>query len=209
MIASGTWTMKKFSVGLTGGIGSGKTAAADMFAALGVSVIDTDQISHALTIAGGAAIAAISSQFGTDFLDEFGAMNRAKMRAHVFDNPNARARLESILHPLILAETEHMALNASSAYILFVVPLLIESGHWKKRVSRVLVIDCPEELQLARVIQRNGLSELQTRAIMAAQASREIRLAAADDIIVNDKNIAYLEEKVAQFHARYTVLANN
>lgn len=196
-----------FSIGLTGGIGSGKTTVADMFAARGAAVIDTDQIAHQLTAPDGAAIAAIRSQFGDDFLTATGAMDRAKVREQVFADPAAKLRLEAILHPLIKIETERAAAQAEGAYLLFVVPLLVESGTWKQRVSRVLVVDCPESIQLIRVMQRSRLTEEQVRAIMATQVSRQERLAAADDIIINEADTAALAPQIDRLHALYLSLA--
>jgi dephospho-CoA kinase len=198
---------RKFSVGLTGGIGSGKTTVADMLAARGAAVIDTDQIAHALTAPGGLAIADIRAQFGDAFLTPEGAMDRAKMRAYVFAEPAAKARLEAILHPLIRIETEKAAEAADGAYVVFAVPLLVESGSWKQRVTRVLVVDCAEETQVRRVMSRSGLPEVQIRAIMAAQASRGERLAAADDVIDNDGDAMALVPQVDKIHALYTSLA--
>ncbi|RJG05072.1 dephospho-CoA kinase [Noviherbaspirillum cavernae] len=197
----------RFSIGLTGGIGSGKSTVADLFAARGAAVIDTDLIAHQLTAPGGAAIAAIRTQFGDAFITSDGAMNRAKVREHVFAEPEAKTRLEAILHPLIRIETERAAAVTKSAYLMFVVPLLVESGSWKTRVSRVLVIDCPEELQISRVMTRSGLSESQVRAIMAAQVPRATRLAAADDIITNDGSAEALTSQVDRLHALYAALA--
>jgi dephospho-CoA kinase len=196
------------SIGVTGGIGCGKTTVADMFAARGASIIDTDQIAHALTAPGGIALPAIEAQFGSAFILPSGAMDRARMRAHVFSDPNAKQQLEAILHPLIRTETEHAAQLSGGRYVMFVVPLLIESGTWQSRLSRILVIDCPEELQIARVMQRNALSEAEVRAIMNTQVSREVRLAAADDIIVNDAGIAALTPQVERLHAQYCALAD-
>ncbi len=194
-------------MGLTGGIGSGKTTVADMFAARGAAVVDTDLIAHGMTAPGGPAMPAIRAAFGSDFLTVDGAMDRARMRAHVFADPAAKARLEGILHPLIRAETERAALAAHGAYVMLVVPLLVESGAWKERVSRVLVVDAPEDLQVARVMRRSGLSEAQVQAIMAAQASRSQRLAAADDVILNDGHADMLEPQVERLHAMYLALA--
>ena len=198
---------RRFTVGLTGGIGSGKTTVADMLAARGASVIDTDQIAHALTAPGGAAIPEIRAQFGDAFLTPEGAMDRAKMRAYVFAEPAAKARLETILHPLIRVETERAAEAAGGAYVVFAVPLLVESGSWKQRVSRVLVVDCAEETQVRRVMSRSGLPEQQIRAIMAAQVSRQERLAAADDVIDNDGDVMALVPQVDKIHALYTALS--
>jgi len=192
---------------LTGGIGSGKSLVADMFAALGAALIDTDLIAHQLTVPRGLAMPAIAAQFGPDFIDPGGAMDRARMRAAVFSDPAVKRRLEAILHPLIRIETERAAAEAQGAYRIFVVPLLVESGKWKERVSRVLVVDCPETLQVSRVISRNGLAEAQVRAIMAAQASRQARLDAADDVIVNDAGIAQLTPQVERLHALYCGMA--
>ena len=192
---------------MTGGIGSGKSLVADMFAALGAVLIDTDLIAHQLTAPGGLAMPAIAEQFGPDFIDAHGAMDRARMRSAVFSDPAVKRRLEAILHPLIRIETERAAAEAHGAYRIFVVPLLVESGKWKERVSRVLVVDCPEALQVSRVIARNGLAEAQVRAIMAAQASRQARLDAADDVIVNDAGIAQLTPQVERLHALYCKMA--
>lgn len=197
----------RFSIGLTGGIGCGKTTVANLFAQRGAAVIDTDQIAHQLTAPDGLAIPAIREQFGRAFLTADGAMDRAKMRACVFGDPVAKRNLESILHPLIQAETENAAVHAQGSYLLFVVPLLVESGRWKQRVDRVLVIDCPEEQQIDRVIKRNGLPRSQVLAIMAAQATREIRLAAADDVILNDGDPTALAPQVDRLHEIYASLS--
>lgn len=199
----------RFSVGLTGGIGSGKTTVADMFAARGAAIIDTDQIAHQLTAPGGAAITEVRAQFGDAFLTEDGAMDRARVRAYVFSEPAAKARLEAILHPLIRAGAEQAAQQAHGEYQIFVVPLLVESGTWKQRVSRVLVVDCDEETQVRRVMSRNALPAVQVRAIMAAQASRQERLAAADDVIDNDGDALALVPQVDRLHALYASLAAN
>ncbi len=192
-----------FSVGLTGGIGCGKSTVADMFAALGASVIDTDQIAHALTAPHGAAMPALLAEFGEDFATPEGALDRARMRALVFSDATARARLEAILHPRIREATAAAAAIAGGDYVIFVVPLLIESGTWRERVTRVLAIDCPEELQVARVMARSGITEAQVRAIMAAQVTRAQRRAAADDIIVNDDGLDALRPQVEILHAMY------
>jgi len=197
----------RISIGLTGGIGSGKSMVADLFAAHGAAVIDTDLIAHQLTASKGAAIDPIRLAFGSTFIMPNGAMDRVKMRDAVFANPAEKERLEAILHPMIRAETEHAAAQAKGAYLLFVVPLLVESGLWKKKMSRVLVIDCSEETQVRRVMQRNKLTDAQVRAIMAAQATRETRLAAADDIIVNDSDTHALIPQVQRLHDLYASLA--
>jgi len=197
----------RFSVGLTGGIGSGKSTVADLFAARDVAIIDTDAIAHQLTAPGGAAMAAIHTEFGAPFLTVDGALDRARMRAYVFDEPSARARLEAILHPLIRSETERLAAQAAGAYLMFVVPLLVESGSWSQRVNRVLVVDIPEQEQVRRVVARSALPEAQVRAIMAAQATRAERLAAADDVIDNASDAATLVPQVERLHRQYLALA--
>jgi len=199
----------RFSVGLTGGIGSGKSTVADMFAARGAAVIDTDVIAHQLTAADGAAIAPITAEFGSTFIDAGGAMDRAKMRAHVFSDPLAKRRLEAILHPLIRAETARAAESAEGPYLIFVVPLLVESGNWRERVQRILVVDCDEQVQLERVMRRNAMTLSQVQAIMATQASRQQRLQAADDVIVNDSGPAALLPQVTRLHASYQALSRS
>ncbi len=195
-------------IGLTGGIGCGKTTVADMFAALGASVVDTDLIAHSMTVPGGPAMAAIAAEFGPAYLAADGALDRAAMRTLVFSDPSAKQRLEAILHPLIRAAAEREAAEAKGAYVIFVVPLLIESGNWRGRVARVLAIDCPESMQIARVMARNGLPEAQVRGIMAAQVTRAQRLAAADDVIVNDDGIAALAPQVEALHRQYITMSS-
>ena len=197
-----------FVIGLTGGIGSGKSAAADLFAARGALMVDTDQIAHQLTAPGGAAMDAIRQAFGNGVVAADGALNRAAMRALAFEDPDARKRLEAILHPMIRAESERLCLAATTPYVMLVVPLLIESGTYRQRVRRLCVVDCPEEVQVARVMQRSGLEERQVRAIMAAQASRAERLAAADDVIDNGGSYEQLAAQVERLHAAYLQLAS-
>lgn len=196
-----------FVIGLTGGIGSGKSAAADEFARLGATLVDTDAIAHALTSPGGAAIDAVRAAFGDACIDASGAMDRAKVRARVFADPSARRRLEDILHPLIRRESAARVAAAGGAYVVLVVPLLVESADYRSRVDRVLVVDCPVELQLARVRARSGLSEDEARRIVAAQVSRETRLAAADDVIDNSGTLEALHAQVQRLHHRYLALA--
>jgi len=196
-----------FVIGLTGGIGSGKSAAADEFARLGATLVDTDAIAHALTAPGGAAIDAVRTVFGDACIDASGAMDRAKVRARVFADPSARRRLEDILHPLIRQESTARVAAAAGAYVVLVVPLLIESADYRSRVDRVLVVDCPVELQLARVRARSGLSDDEARRIVAAQVSRETRLAAADDVIDNSGTLETLYAQVQRLHQRYLALA--
>ena len=194
---------RRFSVGLTGGIGCGKTTVANRFAALGASVIDTDEIAHALTAPHGAAMPAIVDEFGAAFATAEGALDRAAMRALVFSDSTARHRLEAILHPRIRDAAYAAAAIATGSYVIFVVPLLIESGTWRERVDRILAIDCPEDLQVARVMARNGMPEAQVRAIMATQVTRAQRLAAADDVVVNDRGLDELAPQIASLHEKY------
>jgi dephospho-CoA kinase len=198
-----------FSIGLTGGIGSGKTTVADMFSARGVTVVDADLIAHQITAPGGVAMPLIESAFGPDFVTADGAMDRAKMRARVFTDPAAKAQLESITHPLIRAESERQRSEARSAYHIVVVPLLIEAGERASKVDRILVVDCPVETQIERVIQRNGFPREQVLAIIARQATREARLAAANDVVVNDSaaTLQTLQREVDLLHARYIEMA--
>jgi dephospho-CoA kinase len=198
-----------FVVGLTGGIGSGKSAAADEFARLGTTVVDTDAIAHQLTRAGGAALGAILQQFGAEYLDAEGAMDRAKMRALVFADAAARKKLETVLHPLIRAESARQIAGATGSYVIHVVPLLVESPGYRERVSRVLVVDCPEELQLERVRPRSGLAPEAVRAIIRSQAPRAARIAAADDVIDNSGSLAALHKRVAELHQQYLKLAQS
>lgn len=197
----------RFSVGLTGGIGSGKSTVANLFAAAGAAVIDTDVISHQLTATNGDAIAQIRASFGAQFILPNGAMDRPRMREAVFAEPAAKAKLETILHPLIREQTEYLAREAPGEYLIFVVPLLVESGVWRKRVSRILVVDCSEQTQIERVMQRNALSQAQVEVIMQNQATRADRLAIADDVVNNDGDQALLELQVRTLHQIYLAMA--
>jgi dephospho-CoA kinase len=194
-----------YVVGLTGGIGSGKSAVADLFAARGIAVIDTDAIAHALTAPGGAAMPVIRAEFGDAAANADGALNRVAMRARVFADPSARKRLEGILHPLIRNESEQQLAAAAShsPYVILMVPLLVESGDYRKRVDRVAVVDCAPATQIARVMNRNGLAQAEVERILAAQASRTERLAAADDVIDNDGDIAALTAQIERLHVKY------
>lgn len=197
----------KFVVGLTGGIGSGKSAAADEFAALGASIVDTDAIARELTDKGGAALAHIERRFGAAFLDASGAMNRKKMRDHVFADPAAKQALENLLHPLIREESARRIVEASGPYVVHVVPLLLESPGYRDRVDRVLVVDASEQAQLARVRARSGLSADEVRAIMRTQVSRAERLAGADDVIDNSGSLEALRKQVGALHQKYLQFA--
>lgn len=191
-----------FKLGLTGGIGSGKTYVANLLAGWGASVIDTDQIAHALTAPEGLAIVPIRETFGADLIGPDGALDRARMRELVFATPAKRKALEGILHPLIAQEVYAQAQAASGAYAVFVVPLLVESGRWRDRIDRLCVVDCEEATQIERVQARSGIPIDTIRRILAAQASRAQRLAEADDIIVNSANttLEELEKQVLVLH---------
>jgi dephospho-CoA kinase len=178
-----------FKLGLTGGIGSGKSTVAGMLAARGAAIIDADAISRATTAPGGSAMPAIESEFGVDFVGADGALDRERMRQLVFQDPGARQRLEAIVHPLVAAETERQAQAAVAKghrWLVFDVPLLAESQRWQGRCDKVLVIDCSAATQIQRVMARSGLSAGEVQRIIDAQTSREKRLAIADWVILND-----------------------
>jgi len=194
-------------VGLTGGIGSGKSTVLQMFAQLGAAVIDADAISRGTTAAGGAAIAAIAARFGAEFVTAEGALDRERMRAHAYADPEARKQLEAIIHPLVGQESARQveaALAAGVPCIVFDIPLLVESGRWRAQVDRVMVIDCSPETQIERVVARSGLTPDEVRGIIAAQASRADRLAAADIVICNDGlSLGELRDNVVQAARRF------
>ncbi|HEY1998997.1 dephospho-CoA kinase [Paraburkholderia sp.] len=197
-----------FSVGLTGGIGSGKSTVADLFAARGVAIVDTDLIAHQITAPHGVAMPKIATEFGASFVAPNGSLDRARMRSLIFSDDDARRRLEAITHPLIRSETERARREAHGPYVMLVVPLLVESGTWKTRVDRVLTVDCSVQTQIERVMRRNAFSREQVLAIIARQASREARLAAADDVIVNENaQLDDLGTQVEAQHQRYLSLA--
>ena len=196
-----------FSLGLTGGIGSGKSTVSGLLQASGATIVDTDEIAHMLTAPGGAAIDSIGRTFGHDFVSNDGSLNRAKMRELVFQEPSARKTLEGILHPMIWQEALAQATRLTGNYVVFVVPLLVEQPRWQTMVSRILVVDCPEELQIERVMVRNNMSLEQVRSIMAAQATRAARLAIADDVVANDKNLEQLSKEIAHLDAQYRLMA--
>lgn len=191
------------TIGLTGGIGSGKSTVAAHLERLGASVVDTDEISRALTAAGGAAIEQVRAEFGARYIGADGALDRAAMRELVFEDPLARSRLESILHPAIRAATDAALARAAGDYALVVVPLLFETRGYADRVARTLVVDCPEELQVARTAARSALDPAAVRRIMRAQWPRWRRLQAADDTIWNGGDQAALEPQCARLHAFY------
>jgi dephospho-CoA kinase len=190
-------------IGLTGGIGSGKTAVSDLLGALGAGIIDTDLISHQITAPGGKAIPLITKAFGAEFIEPQGALNRPKMRALVFENPNARQILEQITHPLIQQETAKQALELVKSgvpYLVFVVPLLIESGSWTKLIDYLVVVDCPEETQIQRVMHRNNMTRLEVENILKAQTNRSARLAEANAVIQNQGSLDKLKLEVLNLH---------
>ncbi len=199
--------MSSFIVGLTGGIGSGKSTVADLFVAHGASLVDTDAIAHQLTAAGGLAMPAIVGAFGSDVADVNGALDRAAMRRLVFADAGARERLEAILHPMIRQVSAERCALAITPYVILAVPLLVESGDFRQRCDKIVVVDCTESVQISRVMARSALSEKEVRAILAAQASREQRLAAADDVIDNSGGLTKLYPRVAELHIKY--LANS
>lgn len=172
-------------IGLTGGIGSGKSTVATLLQGLGACLIDTDAIARELTLAGGAAIEPIRAAFGAPFIDASGALDRARMREHAFSDTGARVRLEAILHPLIGEESRRRA-EAATSTIVFDVPLLVESPHWRTRVDRVLVVDCAEATQIERVMVRSGWTRDAVLAVIAQQAPRTLRRACADAVVFND-----------------------
>ena len=196
-----------FCVGLTGGIGSGKSVASGMFAELGAAVVDTDEISRALTAPGGAAISPIRQSFGAEYIATDGGLDRARMRSLVFGDAEARRKLEGILHPLIRDRLRADVAAARQPYVIAVIPLLFETGAYHDLLQRVLVVDCEESEQVRRASARSGLSAQEVRAIMATQLPRAERLKRADDVLVNDGSIEALRRQVARLHARYLDLA--
>jgi dephospho-CoA kinase len=193
-------------LGLTGGIGSGKSTVAHLLSLQGAAIIDADAISRSVTAGGGAAIAPIAAQFGSDFINAEGALDRDRMRALVYADSSARKRLEAIVHPLVGREVEQqseVAIRTGCGCVVFDVPLLVESGRWRQRVDRVLVVDCTPDVQIERVMARDGLARDAVEKIMASQAPREIRLRAADAVVFNDHlDLDQLAHKVKQFGQR-------
>lgn len=202
-------SLPPYRIGLTGGIGSGKSRVADRLAELGAALIDTDVIAHQLTAPGGDAMPALRAAFGDAIADAQGALDRAAMRDLVFRDPAARGRLERILHPMIGAAVDREAATARGCYQVFVVPLLVESGRWRDRVDRICVVDCDPATQIARVGIRSGLDPEAVERILQAQATREARLAVADDVIVNDglTSPERLREHVDAMHGTWLALA--
>lgn len=197
--------MKPWTLGLTGGIGSGKSAVAEHFVELGVDVIDADQAARWVVEPGRPALAAIAEHFGTQVLQADGQLNRSALREQIFAAPTQRRWLENLLHPLIAQEVAQFLASAQSPYAILVSPLLIESGQYKL-TQRVLVIDVPEQLQIERTMRRDKLSIEQVQAILAVQATREQRLQHADDVLSNDRDLAWIRSEVERLHAFYLTL---
>jgi dephospho-CoA kinase len=195
-----------YRIGLTGGIASGKTTVSDLFASRGVPVIDSDVIARDVVAPGQPALQAIVARFGPQVLQADGSLDRRQLRTRVFADPAARRDLEAITHPAIRAEMDRRSALAGGEYQILAIPLLVEGGG-RGRVARVLVVDCPESLQLQRLMARDGTGEAQARAMIAAQASREARLAVADDVIVNDGDLERLRERVGILDAQYRAAA--
>jgi dephospho-CoA kinase len=194
-------------IGLTGGIGSGKSAVAKLFSERGAGIIDTDAVAHELTEQGGDAISAIRAAFGDQFIDESGALDRTVMRRLVFGQPEAKRKLESILHPLIRENVSAKIAQLQQPYALLVVPLLVETGAYRDQIARVLVVDCEEALQVTRTMARSLLTEAEVRAIMLQQVSRQARIGVADDVIENSGDISMLIPQVEKLHLYYLSLA--
>jgi dephospho-CoA kinase len=196
-----------FTVGLTGGIGSGKTTVARQLEALGAAVVDTDEISRRLTGPNGAAIAQLLAEFGERYVGADGALDRDAMRALAFEDPLARQRLEAILHPAIRAEADRLLAASRGPYAVIVVPLLFETRGYLDRVARTLVVDCAESLQVERTMARSGLAREAVLAIMKTQWPRWRRLQVADEVIWNGAGLASIEPECARLHARYCAMA--
>ena len=201
------YTASASRIGVTGGIGSGKSTVASLLAAEGATVLDADALSRESTASGGAAIALIAEAFGADFMDAEGAMDRVRMRTLVFADPSARARLEAIVHPIVLAsiaERSSAAVGAGTRLLVLDIPLLVESGRWAPALDGVLLVDCTVETQVERVMQRSSIVRAQVQSIIDAQASRAQRRAIADAVIFNDNiSLAALEAKVRAFAQRF------
>ena len=194
-------------IGLTGGIASGKSAAAAVFAGLGVPVIDSDVIAREVVAPDSPGLAAIRARFGDGVLQADGQLDRRALRAQVFADPAARRVLEALTHPLIRQRMAALSAAAGGPYQIHAIPLLVEGGAKRPGIDRVLVIDCPETLQIQRVMARDRVDEAGARAVLAAQATRAQRLAAADDVIVNDRGLDALQDAVTALHRRYLELA--
>jgi dephospho-CoA kinase len=199
-----------FSVGLTGGVGSGKSTIGSMLSDCGAALVDADAIAHQLTSTGGAAIDALRDSFGAEAIGSDGSLDRAYMRARVFSDTALRAKLEALLHPMIrtaMREASDRLISDGAAYVVHVVPLLVEGGRWRDYADRVLLIDCSEATQLARIGARVGIDEVTARKIIAAQATRVERLAAADDVLLNEATLDETAPKVQRLHHTYLQFA--
>lgn len=195
-------------IGLTGGIGSGKSTIAELFAAMGAPIIDMDQIARQVVEPGQPGLTEITQEFGTDILDVEGRLDRRRLRELIFDSADKRRRLEAMLHPLIRQETKRQLAKLDSAYCIVVIPLLLES-HQQSLVDRILVVDVPENLQISRTMKRDDISATAVQKILAAQTNRQTRLAAADDIIDNTLDLAQVRDRVAELDNLYRELAKN
>lgn len=195
-------------VGVTGGIGSGKSTVCSTFARFGIPTIDTDQVAREVVVPGSEGLAAVIAEFGSGVLTAEGTLDRAALRRIVFADPVRRERLEAILHPRIRARVRELLEQVSTPYCLLGIPLLVERGN-HQQVERVLVVDCPEDVQIARVMARDKLTAPEVRAIMRSQASRQERLEMADDVVINAGDLAAVETQVAALHAKYLALAAN
>ena len=198
-----------FVVGLTGGIGCGKSSASQFFSDLGIDVIDTDIIARQLTQPNGSAISLIQNTFGSSVITADGALDRNKMRDLVFANSESRHKLEQILHPLILKEVIRRIKQCQAPYVIVVIPLLFETNDYNHLIRHILVIDCDEQQQLLRTMERSNLSEQKVRSIMATQVTRETRIQKADDVILNNQDIEYLKAQILLLHHKYLALSKN
>jgi len=202
--------MAGIHIGLTGGVGSGKSTVATMLEALGAGLVDADALVHELIGPAGAAVAAVRAEFGPDAIGADDSVDRAWMRSRVFADPAARRRLEAVLHPRVRTEAKARAdaLAETAPYVVLMIPLLVESGGWSRRVQRVLVVDCNEETQIERVCRRPGMTRATARGILAAQATRATRLAAADDVLFNELPLDDLRSRVERLHQHYLGCTN-
>ncbi len=198
---------RRLVIGLTGGIASGKSSVAQRFVELGVPVIDADESSRSVVAPGQPGLAEVAARFGTDILTATGELDRRALRNRIFADPQQRLALEAILHPLIRTDMERRASAAVGPYLIMAIPLLVEGGGARDRVDRILVVDVPEEIQLARVMARDGCSLDEARAILSAQADRDRRINAADDVLVNSGTVSELRQGVEALHGRYLSLA--
>jgi dephospho-CoA kinase len=198
-----------FAVGLTGGIGSGKTTVAELFASHGAGLVDTDDISRRLTTPAQPGIEEIARRFGPRFVAADGSLDRAQMRNLVFADPAARKDLEAILHPMIRQESSRQIRESTAPYVIVVIPLLFETGTYQREIGRILVVDCQPEIQVSRVMARSRLARDQVLSIIASQVSRQERLRGANDVIYNDGDLDALKAQVLPLHLRYLGLATS